>query len=170
MFLEAKEAPEPATDMTVDKSSLDSELELSPAQLITAGWVYVYRIETGEPVPINKNMLLDKLKIMKDGKKVFTTVKPEGVTVRKGIIKCLLHPSHPDRERFNEMGLPVCRKSNIPSKYELTRHMEIKHKTAWKTLELERIEKEKEEDKRFQRDMLKQMASSAQVNKRRKRT
>ena len=129
-----------------------------PPMVIThfsdAGTSLVWDTVTHEQSKVNNNMLRSILKRTRpDGSRVFTTIRPKELP-KRGIIKCLLHPDNPNRQHYNEIGLPVCMKSNITSPYELKRHMQRRHKTAWEALEEERIQKERDEDRALQRALI----------------
>lgn len=126
------------------------------ASIESAGYVYIYDTRTYERSVTNKNMLRDQLKKKRpDGSHVFTTVKPKPAP-RRGKQKCWLYPSDPNRGEYDRLGLPVCMKSNLTSPYQVTRHMQKRHPAEWATIEKERTDKEKEEDRKFQRMILKQ--------------
>ena len=119
------------------------------------GLVIIYRTITGEPVKVLKYMLKDYLKAKNpDGTTEFTAVKPS-FEPKRGILKCFLHPDGEKREHYNELGLPVCRKSNLTAPYMVEQHMKKRHPSAWAIIERERTDQEKEADKEFQRTLLK---------------
>ena len=114
----------------------DNELPANIVQdaLDSAGYSYVYDIRTKERSVVNNNMLRSVLRRKDDeGHYVFTIQKPPGEPER-GTTICYLHANHPMRETYNQMHLPVCRKSNLPSDAEARRHMKAKHKKEWETI------------------------------------
>ncbi len=118
------------------------------------GYTDIYDTLTGEKSVTDINMLPTQLRKRRpDGSKVFTTHDP-GIKVIRGTIKCLLHKDGPNRKVYNEMGLPECNAANIPSPHQLSLHMQHKHKTAWQTIEAERLAVEKAEDREMQRALL----------------
>ena len=120
-------------------------------ELSSAGWVYIYDTKTGDRSLCNRNMLRQHLRKKRpDGSTVFTTVDP-GFRPPKGKLKCMLHKDSPDRELYDELGLPSCTKDNLKSKYQVIRHMQKRHKMEWETIEQMRKDKEKDEDRMFQR-------------------
>ena len=86
------------------------------------------------------------------GGKVFTVDRPKHRPPEL-VNFCRLHPDDPDRERWNAMGLPRCAKS-LANPYEVDRHMQKKHATAWGTIERERLRAERDEDRKAQRVMM----------------
>jgi len=155
MMRDAVKAEEPGSLKQGDviPAPKDSQIALGVNTLKSAGYVILYDTQSGEPSKINRNMLAAKLKQTRpDGKPVFSTkqlVKPI-----RGIYKCLLHSDDPNRPEYNKMGLPVCRKANLTNPYEVRRHMQKRHKTAWEAIEEIRINKEKLEDREFQRSIV----------------
>lgn len=123
------------------------------------GKVKVYDTRTGEMSwvlynPDTGGMLRTILRRKRsDGTYVFSLKKPSFEPVR-GILKCFLHPDNPNRERYSKMGLPVCRKSNLTAPYMVEKHMRNRHPTAWAIIEKEKLDKEKAEDREFQRGII----------------
>ena len=123
------------------------------------GKVKVYDTLTGEMSwvlynPDTGGMLKQILRRRRpDGTYVFTTKKPAFEPAR-GILKCFLHPDNPERKRYDLIGLPVCRKSNLTAPYMVEKHMKNRHPTAWAIIEKEKLDKEKAEDREFQRGII----------------
>jgi len=116
--------------------------------------VYIYDTKTGERSRANKNQLRQILRWQHpDGTYKFTTRKMES-KVKAGILKCLLHADNPKREHYDELGLPTCRKSNITAPYMVEQHMKKRHPSAWATIEKERTDAERKEDREFQHAVL----------------
>lgn len=127
----------------------------------SAGYCNIWDTRTGEKSVTNMNMLPAQLKKKReDGSRVFTTVDP-GITPFRGSIKCLLHPEGEDRAHYDGLGFGVCRKSNLVSQFHLERHMAHKHKDEWATIQKEREDQKREEDREFQRAMLRQAGKVA---------
>lgn len=155
MLRDVENAPEPG-EIAKNKTVFEGDEDTPPmiAKLKSAGYVYVYDTRTGDRSLCNKNMLPFQLKKKReDGSFAFTTTKPK-VEVARGTFKCMLHPSNPNRAHYDELGLPICRKANLTSIYQVNRHMQKRHKTEWETLEAERVIREKEEEREFQRGLL----------------
>jgi len=160
MLRSAEKAEEPgelAKNRTVFKG--DSEVPPMVAQKIeSAGYVYIYDTRTGEQSLTNRNMLRTQLgKKRPDGSNVFTVVKPN-IVPKRGNLKCMLHTEDPNRGHYDLLGLASCLKSNITSPYQVKRHMQKRHQMEWATIEEERKEAERQEDKAFQRNIMSRVA------------
>ena len=119
----------------------------------SAGYSIVYDTKTFEPSLVNNNMLPRLLrKKREDGTYVFG-LKQLGMP-RVGTFKCLLHQDDPNRKYYGITGLAVCPKDNLASPFQVRRHMLKKHKVEWDQIEDERKEKEKQEDRDFQRHLI----------------
>lgn len=142
MLTRAEKAEEPAVEKVVSKGDESQPAPMTFSSLKSAGYSYIYDSKTGDRSMTNNNMLTSQLKKTRpDGTRVFTTINPN-ITPRTGFLQCLLHPENPEREHFNDMGLPVCKKSNLINEYQRTRHMQKKHKDEWAAIESERKAKE----------------------------
>jgi len=131
----------------------NKDLPLSVTELKSAGYVYIYDTKTGEQSKVNRNMLRSKLQMTRpDGSFVFSL--KQTVTPIRGTFKCLLHPEQPEREYYDTIGLPTCRKDNLTSIFQVERHMQKRHQQEWATIKAERDRKEKQEDRDFQRSLL----------------
>lgn len=147
-------AQNPIVPQTVDR-----ELEMVMT-IEDTGLMVIYRTTNGEPVKILKYMLAEYLRAENaDGSAQYTTSKPASAP-KRGTLKCLLHPAGENREHYNELGLPLCKKSNISAPYMVEQHMKKRHPSAWAIIEQERIEREKQEDKEFQRFIVKELAKA----------
>ena len=154
MLRNAERAPEPGSS---EKVVFRGDAETPPMivdKITSAGYVYLYETDTGERSVANRNMLPALLKIKNpDGNNRFTTVKPD-YSPKRGTLKCLLHKDNPNRNHYNELGLPICPKSNITAPYMVEQHMKKRHPSAWATIEKERQDKERQEDRDLQRALL----------------
>ncbi len=166
LLAQAQDAPEPsAKTQVVSEGSPDVPAPIIAKREKSAGYVYLYEIKTGEKIPANRNMLKQLLEVVNaDGTRRFTTVKPN-IEPKRGILKCLLHTDDPNRTEYNEMGFPVCKKSNITNKFQVTRHMQKRHPVEWAAIEEARKQREKDEDKEFQRFMLKEVTKANKKEK-----
>lgn len=158
MIRNADVAPEPGTRAEVIHSG-DEEVpvEMTLAQLTSAGWCYIYERLTGERSIANKNMLGQLLKVKEDdGSFRFTTVKPINppFPIKRGTLKCILHKDDPNRMHYTELGMPECPKSNLTSPYQVRRHMLKKHPDQWRDIEQERTDRERKEDRDLQMAIL----------------
>ncbi|MDO8704765.1 MAG: hypothetical protein Q7J84_07450, partial [Sulfuricaulis sp.] len=104
-------------------------------------------------------------KTREDGSRVFTTRVPRDakgklIEPKRGAVKCLLHADGPNRAEYDALGFAVCGKPNLTSPFQLRRHMQVRHKVEWSTIEEERQRKEKEEERAFQRSIVKMASAS----------
>ena len=92
--------------------------------------VILYRTESGEPVPILGYLEAETLGMLDrvTGKPRFSRVPVEVPKYPRML--CLLHPDHPQRALWNQMGLPFCRKSSLRTEYQVQSHMRMKHQVA----------------------------------------
>lgn len=126
----------------------------TPTKLTSAGYSYIYDTITGDRSKTNNNMLPAQLRKKRpDGSLRFTTVKPNFIP-SGGTLKCNLHKDNPNREIYNDMGLPVCKKHNLTSPFQVKRHMQKRHPMEWAAIEDMRISREKQEDREFQRSII----------------
>lgn len=138
----------------VSEGDKDLPALMTTSTLESAGWTYIYDSRTGDKSLCNNNMLAQHLKKKRpDGSYVFTTQKPK-VMPKLGTLKCMLHPDNPKRGHYDELGLGTCKKSNLTSPFQVTRHMQKRHKMEWQTLEAERIEAEKQEEREFRKSLM----------------
>jgi len=155
MMRDAEKAGEPgelAQDKVVSRG--DGDLPPMIAKMESAGYVYIYDAKTGDRSLCNRNMLTRKLQQKRpDGSFVFTTTKPK-VSPKIGTFKCMLHKGASNREHYDDLGLPVCPKDNLLSMFHVRRHMQKRHKVEWSAIEEERLDREKKEERDFQRQLI----------------
>src|SRR3990172_1278414 len=153
----AMPAPEPG-DLAVGldlSQDVDNTAAVKVSELSSAGYTYIYDRRTGDRSITNRNMLVAQLKKTdENGRFVFSVTPPTDVTPTVGTYKCWLHPDDPQREHFDALGLPTCRKMNLTSPTQVKRHMKIRHPTALETIEDEQRQREREEDRAFQRELM----------------
>ena len=134
-------------DKIVHKGDKDMPAPMVRTPTKSAGYVYLRRNTNGALVMINNNQLLQVLKLrLPDGRPSF--LAPSAPWHGHKIIatgKCLLHPSDPNRAKWDELGLPVCMKSNMP-KQSIRPHMMLKHKRSWDAIQ--EVQREQREDRR----------------------
>ncbi|KKN22968.1 hypothetical protein LCGC14_0909710 [marine sediment metagenome] len=133
----------------------DGELDapMTVKELTSAGYVYVWDSRTFERAPVLYYMLPSILRRRReDGSFIWTTNDPKQLP-KRGTMKCLLHKDSPNRERFDEMGLKTCKKSNIINAFEVKMHMLKKHPKEWNAIEDIRKERERQEDRAFQKTL-----------------
>ena len=159
---DAEKAEEPGVLRAKDILSEGDE-ETPPSvvtQVTSAEYVWIYDTRTGDRSKCNRNMLKQHLeKKRPDGSLVFTTRDPGFRPVKKGH-KCLLHLSNPNRKHYDELGLPTCKKSNLASPFQVRRHMMKRHPQEWATIEQEREDAEKKEQREFQEKLLTRVAGT----------
>ena len=147
MLRDAEQAEEPGNMKIGTPIGNANGIQMTATELRSAGYVYVYNVRTGDRSTVNRNMLEQQLsKTFEDGTYAFTTRKPEGLEPSKGKIKCMLHADDPNREKYNSMGLPVCRKANIVASHDLRIHMEKRHRREWATINGDELQKEKQRE------------------------
>lgn len=117
--------------------------------------VYIYDTETGQRSECLRYTLPTQLKKLRPNKRPFFTTVPPGFKPKEGQFTCLLHPAREERAHYDDIGLPICKKQNLTSQHQVERHMQKKHPAEWAAIEKERIQREKEEDREFQRSLLK---------------
>lgn len=141
----------------------DDTFPAAVSSLTSAGYVNIYDTLTGDRSGTNRNMLPAQLKKRRpNGSLVFTTVKPKAEPF-KGTTLCYLHADRPERARFDAMGLPTCKKSNLAAEYHLDAHMKHRHKQEWALLESERtkaLEQDERRDRRTTLDLMKHMMTT----------
>lgn len=164
--LEAERAPEPGSfspASIIHSADSDIPTALVATALDSAGWIYVYDTANGDRSVINRNMLPVQLrKRHTDGSRAFTTRKP-AFEPKRGTIKCLLHTDNPRRSGFDDLGFPVCPKSNLMSPFQLQRHMKARHPTEWATLQEETQRLQVEEERAYRKsiaDLIQQKAKA----------
>ena len=142
------------TKLVVENPNPEEGVSVKGLSVTSAGYSYIYDTKTGDRSKTNNNMLPMQLKKKHpDGTPRFTTIKPP-FEPKKGTLKCMLHADDPNRKLYDEMGLPSCKKHNLTNPFQVRRHMEKRHKMEWQAIEQMRIEKERQEDREFQRKIL----------------
>lgn len=155
MLRSAEKAEEPGDTNKIVRRGDDLD---TPPTVVTsiksAGYSYIYDTLTHERSLVNNNMLPSALKKKRpDGSMVFSTVKPEEL-VKRGTLKCTLHPDNPNREYYDTLGLPVCLKSNLTSPFQVKRHMQKRHHMEYEALEEERLQAEKDRSIKLQESLI----------------
>ena len=133
----------------------DEELDapMTVKELTSAGYVYVWDTRTFERAPVLQYMLPSIMRRRReDGSFIWTTNDPKKLP-KRGTMKCLLHKDSPDRKLYDEMGFRICKKSFIPNAFEVKQHMSKKHPKEWQAIEDLRKERERQEDRAFQRTL-----------------
>jgi len=170
-WLRMEKAPEPGSakfDELIKDKSLPQGIDMKFHSLQSAGWAYVYHTKTGDKSIVNKNMLRMQLqKKLPDGSFAFSLLPPKdknGNIIKPivGTIKCMLHPDSPNRAHYDQMGFAVCMKDNIPNQHNLVQHMSHRHKMEYASMEKERTDAEKVEERAFQKALYTKMTESVQ--------
>lgn len=141
----------------------DEELDapMTVKELTSAGYVYVWDSRTYERAPVLYYMLPSILRRKRpDGSFIWTTNDPKK-RPNRGHMKCLLHKDTPDREEYDKMGFRTCKKSNIINAFEVKQHMLKKHPKEWQAIEDKRKDKERQEDRAFQRTLYEAVGGKA---------
>lgn len=129
------------------------EAPMTVKELSSAGYVYVWDSRTFERAPVLYYMLPSILRRRReDGSFIWTTNDPKQLP-KRGTLKCLLHKDSPDRKEYDRMGLRTCKKSNIINAFEVKQHMSKKHPKEWQAIEDARKDRERQEDRSFQRTL-----------------
>ncbi len=139
------------------------EAPMTVKELSSAGWVYVWDSRTFERAPVLYYMLPSILRRRRpDGSFIWTTNDPKQLPYR-GTLKCLLHKDSPDRKAYDEMGLRTCKKHNIINAFEVKQHMSKKHSKEWQAIEDTRKERERQEDRAYQKTLFEAVGGKAKV-------
>ena len=157
------EASDPTTDMG-DKVGdiLHEPTTAAPLPIALSGresgrWVKLYNTRTHEEISVNVMNLPNVLKKRHKapaypdfvGKLLFSN-KPLGVRIL-GSHKCLLHPDSPLRSELDRRGAASCPAEHLASEDQVTQHMAKRHKAEWGTIQRERQEAERQEDREVAR-------------------
>ena len=143
----------------------DDELEapMTVKELTSAGYVYLWDSQTYEQAPVLKYMASEVLRRRREDDSFIWTATDPKKRPKRGTHKCLLHQDDPNRAKYDEMGLSTCRKSSIKNEFEAKRHMSKKHPKEWEAIEDMRKEKERQEDRAFQRTLYEAVGSKAEA-------
>ncbi len=168
-LLEGQKELEPG-DMAIGEAiehGKDSEIESHVSSVTSAGYVTVFDRVTGDPSVVNRNMLPTQLRKRhpETHSLVFTLIDP-GIRPPEGKFKCMLHNDAPERSTFNDLGLAICKKANLKSAYQQTRHMARRHKDEWAVIQDIKARDQdsewktrQEEDRQFQRMILEKLTT-----------
>jgi hypothetical protein len=142
-----------------DKLEIEGTVEdveyMRPLEVLGPGKVYIYDTRTGEPSICSRNMLAHNLRKKRpDGSIVFTTVMPK-VKPKRGEYKCMLHADYPGRHKWEHLGLPYCKKSNLLNPFQVRRHMQKRHKMEWEAIQEEERREKEERQQKLQEAMIK---------------
>ena len=137
----------------IHRGGEELDAPMTVKELTSAGYVYVWDSRTFKRAPVLYYMLPSILRRRrKDGSFIWTTNDPKQLP-KRGTMKCLLHKDNLDRAKYDEMGLRTCKKSNIINLFEVKQHMLKKHSKEWQAIEDLRKERERQEDRSFQKTL-----------------
>ena len=142
----------------------DEPFSQSPTASANSGRVTLYDTLTGVPSQVLQYLVPGTLRKKRaDGSRVFDPVPPAAMP-KRGALKCTLHADNPNRAAYDEMGLPVCRKANLPNVFQVEQHMAHRHRVENATIKrLE--ERERDEAQRaYQRTIQETMLLSVDRN------
>ena len=146
----------------LNRPSEDQPAPMRVSDLAFKGYVEVWDTQTGIQSLQPRWLLWQALrKIRPDGSLVFTRVNPKIAPNHGADLRCPLNPASPDYPRLKAMGFKQCTKQHIPHQDALMRHVKKSHVRAWDAMEREREDRQREEDRQLQRDMLQAMTSAA---------
>ena len=137
------------------------EAPMTVKEMTSAGYKSIWDSRTYEWAPVLYYMLQQKLRERReDGSFIWTTNDPKKLP-KRGTHKCLLHKDSPNRNEYDKMGLRTCKKSNIINDYEVKQHMSKKHPKEWQAIEDMRKERERQEDRAFQKTLYEAVGKKA---------
>ena len=167
LIAEAEAAPEPGNfdrRRVIHSMSDEFPIDVTVSSLESSGYVYIYDTETAERSITSQDRLAQKLQQLRSNKtRWFTTVKPD-FAPHRGTLKCLLHPDDPDRRLYASWGFAECTKANLTTEFQVTRHVQVRHRMEWQTIEAEQERAEREEERNFQRQLLASFSGTAPPN------
>ena len=100
-----------------------------------SGITLLYDTITGVPSRVLKYLVSGTLRKKRaDGSYVFTLIPPANPPLR-GSHRCLLHVDEPNHTAYMEMGLPTCRKANLPNLFQVEQHMAHRHRVESATIQ-----------------------------------
>ncbi|MDA1035837.1 MAG: hypothetical protein O3B65_03015, partial [Chloroflexi bacterium] len=160
----AQDALEPDSDMDtiLHRPTQEDPSATAITGMRSAGWVTVYNKFTGDASTINRNMLTMQLTKLDDqGRRVFTTVRPTGpdgeyLKPHVGTYLCPLHKDHENRAEAERLGLPVCKKSNLVSRFQVERHAANRHPDEMAALKEIETRAREDEERLVRRAIIKQ--------------
>lgn len=165
MLQQAQPAPEPGDflkERVIHQGDGETPMPIVADSVTSAGHAYVYDTLTGDRSEVNRNMLVLQLRKKRpDGSTAFSTRPPKGVIPVAGSLKCYLHPDGPERQRYAQMGFKACPKANLVTEFDVESHMKARHKREWAAIQADRVRKEREEDRAFQKQMMKALSTNA---------
>ena len=166
------EAPEPGSarvGQIESRGNDDVPMPIVQSKLSSAGYVYIWDRFSGDRSLTNRNMLPVQMKKRytdgpHKGEQVFSrtdpALSPSWKPLKRRQLKCRLHMEDEERDTWDEMGFPVCSKSNLVSLFHVGRHMQRAHKDEYAAIQEMRERREQDEQREFQRMIMAQAAKS----------
>ena len=151
-----------SSDLTKNPVIHRGDTEL-PAPMIvnkitSAGYVYCWDTRSFFKAPVLYYMLPQILRQRRvDGSYRWTVTDPKQEP-KRGTYKCMLHKDDPNRAHYDDIGFRACPKENITNPYQVSQHMRSKHRVEWAAIEKERIDRERQEDRKLQQLMVESIA------------
>jgi hypothetical protein len=96
-----------------------------------------------------------------DGSQVFTLEDPH-IPPDYGLdLKCPLHVDSPEWPELKSMGFKSCKRIHVPHQDARERHLRSSHKSAYQAIQRLREDRQREEDRQLQKDMLQALTGAA---------
>lgn len=143
--------------------SADAPGTVTIGSLEFKGYVQIWNTKTGYLYEVPRNLLWQFMPLTFPGgkQKVYTMTDPRIPHPKGDNLPCYLHPSSPMYARLQGMGYPTCPKHGIPNRSALERHMSSSHKNTWKFVQDDKIESQRDEDRRLHREMMEALSTAA---------
>ena len=104
-------------------------------------------------VPLGDALRAALKKKLPNGQRAFSA-RPTGEMVR-GEVKCYLHPDHPDRQKWYDLGITImCQSGHFATVVDMEQQMQSKHSREWLRMKTLMEREERDEERTFQRQML----------------
>ena len=157
----AEGAPEPGNFVPfrdiIHKGDEGLPVDVITHSLKSAGYVFVYHMETGERRAVNSNMLPMILrKTLDNGTRAFSTkpIANPPHPIIKGKLKCWLHKNGEYRELADKWGFPYCIAGSIKSPMDVESHMKHRHKAEYAAIMKSKEEKKEEEEREWRKALV----------------
>jgi len=157
----AEGAPEPGNFIPykeiIHKGDAELPVSIVAGSLKSAGYVYVYHLETGERRAVNRNMLPSILrKRLPTGELAFSTrpVLDPLRPYKEGELRCWLHKDGEYREIADEWALPFCPKKNLKTPIDVLRHMQHRHRSEYEAINTMLNTKKEDEEREWRRALV----------------
>ena len=154
-----------STSIELDVNSDKTLKEMQAERIQDTGKVPVWDNRTGQKSMIqygdDGRMLAYQLRKRRpeDGSLAFTDKDP-GIKLKVGTLLCPLHKDGPNRDHYDTLGFPICNKSNLPNQTQVDQYMNHRYKVENLTIEKEKAEYERQEDRNMQKKMIQALAGA----------